>query len=200
MVPFIQELNQYSRNIGGARLRNLPIITRIAFPNIDRFVSNKQVESFPKIINLDFVKKTGIFEKIKRYGMDQSGWVSTTDLNEQRRWTYENIFPTNASNTLYSKLSLKYNMWKRDPTNDLRVVRFCFTVPDEQYVMNGTDRALIRRSTKNILPDEIRLNQKVKGIQAADWVHRIVPHWDKLIDEVKQLSEDQRILKYMNGK
>ena len=45
--------------------------------------------------------------------------------------------------------------------------------------MNGIDRALIRRSTENILPDEIRLNQKIRGIQAADWIHRMVPHWDK---------------------
>ena len=52
---------------------------------------------------------------------------------------------------------------------------------------------------KNILPDEIRLNQKIKGIQAADWIHRMVPHWDKFIDEVKQLSEDKRMLQYING-
>ena len=97
MVPTImQELNQYSRNVGGARLRNLPIITRIAFPNIDRFVSNKQIESFPKMINSEFAQKTGVFEKLKHYGIDQSGWIAATDLNEQRRWTYENIFPTNA--------------------------------------------------------------------------------------------------------
>ena len=120
----LQELNQYSRNVGGARLRNLPIITRIAFPNIDRFVSIKQIESFPKMINSDFAQKTGVFEKLNHYGMDQSGWVAATDLNEQRRWTYENIFPTNASNTLYSKLSLKYNIWKRDPTNDLELFVF----------------------------------------------------------------------------
>ena len=100
------------------------------------------------MINSEFAQKTGVFEKLKNYGIDQSGWIAATDLNEQRRWTYENIFPTNASNTLYSKLSLKYSIWKRDPTNDLRVVRFCFAVPDEQYVMNGLDRALIRRSTE----------------------------------------------------
>ena len=33
----------------------------------------------------------------------------------------------------------------------LRVIRFCLSVPEEQYVQNGLDRALIRRSTENYL-------------------------------------------------
>ena len=87
---------------------------------------------------------------------------------------------------LHAKLSLRYSLWKRDPTNDLRVVRFCFSVPEEQYVQNGLDRALIRRATENVLPDEVRLNQQIRGIQGADWVHRMIPYWNTFIDEVKQ--------------
>ena len=52
-------------------------------------------------------------------------------------------------------LSLRYSLWKRDPTNDISVVRFCLSVPEEQYVQNGLDRALIRRSTEEILPDKL---------------------------------------------
>ena len=48
-------------------------------------------------------------------------------------------------------------------------------MPEEQYVQNGFDRALIRRSTKDYLPDEVRLNQRIRGVQGADWVHRMVP-------------------------
>ena len=32
----------------------------------------------------------------------------------------------------------------------LRVIHFCLSVPEEQYVQNGMDRALIRRSQKII--------------------------------------------------
>ena len=57
---------------------------------------------------------------------------------------------------LQRKLSLRYGLWKRDPTNDIRVIRFCLSVPEEQYVQNGLDRALIRRSTEKCY--QIRLD------------------------------------------
>jgi asparagine synthase (glutamine-hydrolysing) len=196
----LQELNMYSRNVGGARFRNVPIIARVAFPAFTKSTEDHLSEAYTRVINADFAKKTGIYEKLEDYGIDQSGWLTKNDLNEQRKWVFENIFPANASNTFYSKLSLKYKTWKRDPTNDLRVVQFCLAVPDEQYVKNGMDRALIRRATENILPDEIRLNQKVRGVQAADWIHRMVPDWKNFINEGKQLSEDNRILGYFDDR
>ena len=81
-------------------------------------------------------------------------------------------------------------MWKRDPTNDLRVIRFCLSVPEDQYVQNGMNRALIRRSTKGYLPDKERLNQRVRGVQGADCVYRMTPHWNKFIDELDKMSND----------
>ena len=54
-----------------------------------------------------------------------------------------------------------------DPTNDIRVIRFCLSVPEEHYVQDGFDRALIRRSTENFLPDKVRLNQHYRGVQGA---------------------------------
>jgi asparagine synthase (glutamine-hydrolysing) len=197
-IKLSQELNQYSRNVGGARYGNLPTITRAAFPKLNKIVSGNIEESSSNIITLDFAQETGVFEKLKQYGIDHTGLLSITDLYEQRRMIYEGIHPYNASNSFYAKLSLKYSIWKRDPTNDLRVVRYCFSVPEEQYVMNGLDRALIRRSTENILPDEVRLNQKIRGIQAADWIHRMVPQWDQLIGEAEKLVRDDRMFKYVD--
>ena len=87
-------------------------------------------------------------EKLKEYGIDQSGWIATSNLYEQRKITFEDIFPWNSGNTLDTKLSLRHSLWKRDPTNDIRVVRFCLSIPEEQCVQNGLDRALIRKSTE----------------------------------------------------
>ena len=52
---------------------------------------------------------------------------------------------------LHQNYLYDYSLWKRDPTNDLRVIHFCLSVPEEQYVQNGMDRALIRRSTERLL-------------------------------------------------
>lgn len=98
-----------------------------------------------------------------------------------------------------SKLSLRYGLWKRDPTNDLRVVRFCLSVPEGQYVQNGFDRALIRRSTEHLLPDNVRLNQRVRGVQGADWVHRMVPHWPSFVNELHELQADKQFFEHVNG-
>ena len=46
----LQELNQYSRNVGGARLRNLPIITRIAFPILINLVPINKQSGFQKLL------------------------------------------------------------------------------------------------------------------------------------------------------
>jgi asparagine synthase (glutamine-hydrolysing) len=199
LLKLLRELNQFSHNTGGARFRNLPIIARIGFPLIDKLLSKSGPLKTNTLINSNFAERTGVFEKLRKYGIDQSGWLATQNLYEQKRITFEELLPWNSSNTLDTKLSLRYSLWKRDPTNDIRVVRFCFSVPEEQGVQNGIDRALIRKATENILPNEVRLNQRIRGMQGADWVHRMIPHWPQFLEEVKQLSIDNTMLEFVDG-
>ena len=37
---------------------------------------------------------------------------------------------------------------------------------------------LFEDQQKIILPDKVRLNQRIRGVQGADWVHRMIPYWD----------------------
>ena len=141
------------------------------------------------LINPEFAKQTGVYDKLKEYGIDKSGWFSSTNVYEQRRKHFEDLFHWNASNTKSTKLSLRYSLWERDPTNDLRVIRFCLSVPEEQYVQKGLDRAIIRLSTKKYLPDSIRLNQRSRGIQGADWVHRIIPYWNDIYRRIESVNK-----------
>ncbi|PGA19858.1 asparagine synthetase B [Priestia aryabhattai] len=198
-LQLFYELNQYSQNTGGARLRMLPVVARVGFPIIDKIFPEGISYQLPKLLNQEFAESTGVFNKLKGYGIDQTGWFPGANIFEERKRHFEDVFHWNAGNTLAAKLSLRYAVWKRDPTNDLRVVRFCLSVPEEQYVQNGVDRSLIRRATENFLPDEVRLNQRIRGVQGADWVHRMIPHWDAFVDEVEQLSADQRVLRFLDG-
>lgn len=194
-----QELNQYNRNVGGPRLKKLNYITRLGFPILDNILPKPAGDELPRLINPTFAERTDIFKKLTEHGMDQTGWFSSTNLFEQRKILFEDMVPWNSGHTFDCKLSLRYSLWKRDPTNDIRVVRFCLSIPEEQYVQNGFDRSLIRRSTENILPDSVRLNQRKRGIQGADWVHRMIPCWDEFIKEVKQLSKDPQILEFIDS-
>ncbi|MEB3100762.1 lasso peptide isopeptide bond-forming cyclase [Ferviditalea candida] len=193
------ELDQYSRNRGGNRLRRLPVIAKVAFPLLARMFPSGTSYQMPMLINKAFARRTNVFEKLQDYGIGHTGWFSESNIYKQRQRHFEDVFHWNASNTLAAKLSLPYSVWKRDPTNDVRVIRFCLSLPEEQYVQNGLDRALIRRSTEQLLPDQVRLNQRVRGVQGVDWVHRMIPHWKTFIEEIKQLSSDKRMLEYVDG-
>ncbi|MGE7120763.1 lasso peptide isopeptide bond-forming cyclase [Peribacillus sp. NPDC046944] len=201
-VRLFQELNQYSKKAGGARLRNLPLIARIGFPMIDRIFPDKSSNSFsyPQLINPEFAENTGIYKKFSEQGINQRGQMSSSDnIYQMRKRHFDDVFNWNAGNTLSTKLSLRYSLWKRDPSNDIRVVRFCLSLPEHQYVQNGLDRALIRRSTVNYLPDNVRLNQTIRGVQGVDWMHRMIPQWETYKTELEQLNTDKSLLKYVDA-
>ncbi|MFC0560079.1 lasso peptide isopeptide bond-forming cyclase [Halalkalibacter alkalisediminis] len=198
-VRLYQELDQYSKNVGGARLRRLPSLAKKAFPTIKRAVPAITSNTNSMLINVEFARKTNVYTELSKFGIDESGWFSSTNIYEQRIRHFADVFHWNASNTLSTKLSLRHGLWKRDPTNDIRVIRFCLSVPESQYVQKGLDRALIRRSTKGLLPDNVRLNQRIHGVQGADWVHRMIPHWDTFIEDVQQMANDKDYLIYLNG-
>ena len=198
VIYLVKELNQYSRNVGGSRFRRIPNIARKAFPILSQFYPARSNYEFPLLINPEFAEKTQVFTKLKDYGMGENGWFASDNIYQQRNCHFEEVFHWNASNTLATKASIMHSTWKRDPTNDIRVIRFCLSLPENQYVQNGMDRALIRRSTEGLLPNEIRLNQRVRGVQGADWVHRMQPIWPEFREEVKQLSKQENILDFVD--
>lgn len=61
-----------------------------------------------------------------------------------------------------------YGIERRDPTVDLRIVRFCLSVPENQYLRGGKTRWLLRRLIKDIVPPEV-VRCRTRGLQTADW-------------------------------
>ena len=51
---------------------------------------------------------------------------------------------------------------------------------------------------KGILPEKIRTNVKVRGLQGADWVKRLEGNFDNLKSDIKYLLKDENINKYLN--
>lgn len=56
----------------------------------------------------------------------------------------------------------------RDPTADKRVFEFCFSIPQEQYIVGGHSRSLVRRAMQGRLPQQTLTRYK-RGRQSADW-------------------------------
>ncbi|WML45838.1 lasso peptide isopeptide bond-forming cyclase [Neobacillus sp. PS3-40] len=196
-IRLYQELNQYSKNIAVKKSRIMSEVRKKAFPSLYRLIQSKEQFHFPMIINPHFAERTSVFEKLNEHGIDITA-SNLPSAYEVRNRQFEQLYYWNTTGTYGSKLSLRYSLWDRDPTNDLRVIKFCLSVPEEQYVRNGLDRSLIRRSTKGYLPDKVRLNLRTRGVQGADGVHRMASYWDTFIDEIRQISLDPVVGEFIN--
>lgn len=157
---FYRENKLYSHSMGVSRKRMLKIAGRKVFPALGQLMAGKQ-EAAPELIHPEFARRTGVQERLKE--LDQSPASQT--VYDIRREHFRQPHVWNVNGTAATKLSLKYRVWDRDATNDLRVINFCMSVPEEQYVQNGMDRSLIRRAMEGRLPDKVRLNQTRRGIQ-----------------------------------
>lgn len=199
-IRLLREMRQYSLNIGSGRAHVFSNVSRAAFPFINHLRPQGDVYHYPMVIHPDFAKKTDVFNRLAEYGIGDSGWFAAKNVYEERKSHFDEVFHWNAGNTLSTKLSLRHALWKRDPTNDIRVIRFCLSLPEDQYVQNGMDRALIRRATDKLLPDKVRLNQRTRGVQGADWVHRMLPKWQSFMEELRQMSNDRVFMDFVDGK
>lgn len=190
-VKLNKELLQYCKNIGrSSRRQLLPIVSRLAFPAVGRrFISDADYR-FPVYINSTLAEQTGVFETLREHGIEAHRSFKLDNAFTARRRHFQEVYPWNATGTCATKMSLRYPLWKRDPTNDLRVINFCLSVPSNQFVQNGVDRALIRRATERVLPNKVRLNQSNKGIQGVDCVHRLTPSWPQFIAELRAICQD----------
>jgi asparagine synthase (glutamine-hydrolysing) len=193
-IRFARELKSYSRNMGVGRAKLLSVLSKRVFP-----ISNSGDDyRFPQLINHDFAEKMRIFNKLQAFGMGEGGRFPELSMSRERNYFIGNEFVWNTNGTSFSKLSLKYGVLMRDPTNDIRVINYCMSLPLDQFFNNGMDRALIRKATEGYLPDKVRLNQKFQGVQAADWVHRMTSYWTDLIGEAKQMLKDKELASYLN--
>ncbi|WP_273851276.1 asparagine synthase-related protein [Guptibacillus spartinae] len=194
LMKLYNEISLYSENIGVSKSRIFSIVRRKIFSMSSL---KKQPSQFIQMINPEFENKLNSFDKLRDYGIDLNG-NSNDNVYDIKKKQFQDLFYWNITGTYGSKLSLRYSLWDRDPTNDLRVARFCLSVPEEQFVNEGLSRSLIRRSMKNILPDEVRLNQRTRGIQGADGLHRMMPVWREFIAELENMCRDSLAKEYLN--
>jgi asparagine synthase (glutamine-hydrolysing) len=192
LIKLYKEVNLYCNNRNVGRKHIFTKVGKKAFPFLHDTKSQYQ---FPMLINPEFAKKTNVLNKLKNTRFDGN---SNLSIYEARKQQFDLPDSWNLNGTSRAKMSLRYSVWDRDPTNDLRVIRFCLSVPEQQYVQNGVDRSLIRRATKNYLPDKVRLNNSIRGIQAADGAHRMKRNWIDFKEELKKISSDKYIGELLN--
>lgn len=88
----------------------------------------------------------------------------------------------------YTKGTLaRWRIDERDPTADRRLVEFCLAVPDAQFRLGGMPSSLARRAMADRLPKEV-LQQRTRGLQAADWHLGLADPKRELGDKIATLA------------
>lgn len=183
-----KELTAFCNNYQTGKRKILPMLSK-------KMLNSENIahEIFPSFINKEFAKKMNVdFIPNER--------LFSSEISEEERRLIHFLAPYtwNKSGVADTKMSLKTGIWNRDPTNDARVVQFCLSIPEEQYSCGGLDRSLIRRSTKTLLPEKIRMNLKYRGYQAADTIQRLQSEWKKFLQELRYMEQNNMMQTWLD--
>lgn len=122
------------------------------------------------VIRPEFARKHRLEERARAKGFDWRGRIVAGNALRVRASVLTEL-PNGAAD-----ITAGYRAWfgieQRDPTGDLRLVEFCFSLPEEQYLRAGQARWLLRRAMQDRLPESI-LQHKARGLQSADWFERL---------------------------
>lgn len=198
-IKFIKEIIGCSRLHNISYLYTLKYVIKYLNPyNLySKLKRNKNYKNNVKsLINKKLLSKWNIEERFlkKKLVMVEN---ESTDMYEERLRMADSSMFTQISN-IETKLSLYNGVLQRDPTKDKRVIEFCFGLDGDQYVRNGLDRFLIRRAVKDVVPDEIRSLQGIKGFQGADWIERLLPKQKEIVNILNACICDEMSNKYLN--
>jgi asparagine synthase (glutamine-hydrolysing) len=120
--------------------------------------------------------------RAKATGLDLSHRPSK-DGTAARAWALHRIDPGNFFKGTLGGWQIDH----RDPTADIRLLDFCFSIPTEQFLSNGTQRALARRALADRLPEAV-LNERLRGLQVADWHVDLSGARDEIASELERLE------------
>jgi len=196
-LQFYRQVTLFSKQTGVRRKRLMSVIRRNAFPSA-QMISVSGASDIASLISPAFAHRTRVMESLQNHDVGLVG--HRKNVLEERKNYFQNLGALNLQGTFASKVSLRYRLWERDPTSDPRLVRFCLSVPLEQFVHGGIGRSLIRRATEHELPDKVRLNQRIRGAQGVDWVQRMIPEWSAFMSELHHLCNDSYMSEFLDVK
>ncbi|WP_137791002.1 asparagine synthase-related protein [Bacillus sp. E(2018)] len=193
LITLLTEMRKYSHHIDAKPSRVFKAVKQLAYPKH----SSKKVENAPCLLSPDLERRTNITQLLLEDDSNALN-LSPKSIHELRKSHFDQINVWNATGTSRTKLSLHYNVQTHDPTNDLRLINFCLSVPLPYFFGDGLDRGLIRRASKGFLPDQIRSNMLTRGLQGADILQRMKSSWPVLYEEVQDLIQNPIAQAYLN--
>jgi asparagine synthase (glutamine-hydrolysing) len=141
-----------------------------------------------------FARKLGLRKAMRKSGYDARFSKLITPMKERKVALFRNGATVGP---IWHAFGSAFGLEVRDPTADVRLIEFCMSVPDEQYVYEGGDRMLIRRAMEGLLPYEIQWNLR-RGKQAADVTLRLLDHVEEMDLVLDRLSTSFSAANYLD--
>jgi asparagine synthase (glutamine-hydrolysing) len=144
-------------------------------------------------VNREFAREWKITERMRQCGHDPE----FKTIVDQREGRFKLIKPGRSIlGFRWQESGAGFGLDVRDPTSDARLMEFCLSVPDDQYVRDGHDRWLIRRAMKDLMPAAV-LDEKRRGLQAADIGRRLLAHLDEAEAALERIEHSELAGKYL---
>ncbi len=144
----------------------LPHLTRSSQSKIARLRGKPPLEVLSTYtpLNPDFLHQPEVVEILKAFDRPQA--LSPAD---QRRHI---LAYSQGANEILGLGRAVYGLEQRNPLTDRRLLEFCFSLPDAQYLHNGWPRRLARRVLADRVPP-LLLNNTRRGLQCPEYFHRM---------------------------
>lgn len=198
---FADLARQSYRRWRGGRERRLAIIAQTVMPSLPyRLRSGLEALLRPGHDSNRVVRRlTAAFRAdpaFRRYCRDLQIPEIMSQWDESRSWRAKRLIRHDFAE--YGKGTLALGgIDRRDPTVDIRLIRYCLAIPVEQYNKDGVDRWLLRRALARYWPTEI-IASRVKGRQGADTPWRIVHERRGLETEIQLLKALPEAVRYLD--
>lgn len=136
------------------------------------------------VINPDYFRSAGLEEHHARFSFGlNDGSVAGARTRDLRTAVLRTrmAMEAEAANRNHSGVTIS------DPFSDRRIIEFCLSLPDDQFLRGGQTRSLARRVFADRVPPSITNNPR-QGTQNGDWHQRLTPLRDKFMAEVDALE------------
>lgn len=174
---------------GGVRLGTIaaqalgPVLPRRIWRTIARLRGADRGREATTLINPRRAAQLGIDSRAAERGLDLD-YRPGGDAHKVRLWILRRVDQGN-----YKKGTLGgWGVDLRDPAADRRLVELCLAIPPAEFMAGGRPRSLARRAFADRLPPAL-VEEKRKGLQAADWHEGLEAVRGELGEEIEAIAD-----------
>lgn len=136
-------------------------------------------------IHPDYAHDMKVGERLEHFGWDDR-FRRKPDRREMMRIMMQRG-ARNDTSGLLEAVKVNTGVEGVHPLRDLKLVRYCYAIPDDQFYKHGVDRRLIRRVMAGKLPQEVLAAKR--GEQSSDWHARRKRDLDRIGHELDRLHD-----------